>query len=59
MEPEIDETIYFLKVKCLNVDTLIDQMLAGADNVDAIKKENLEVYEAIKNLHELLKANLG
>lgn len=56
MNPAIDETIYFLKIKCLNVDTFVEQMQAGADNIDAIKQTNLEIYEAIKNLQELLKA---
>lgn len=59
MKPEIDETIYFIKVRSTNMKDLIDQMKFGADNIEAIQEENAKIYEATENLYKLLKADLG
>lgn len=55
MSPEIDETIYYLKIRLLEAETLIEQMLAGADNIEALKIEIGRSYSAVGNLHKLLK----
>ncbi len=52
----IDETIHYLKVRSLKVDTFIDEALSGMDTLQQIKKENLELYDAINSLQKLLKA---
>ncbi len=57
LKPEIDETIYFLKVKLLEVDTMICQIKAGMNTtLDIMQERNNEAYEALNNLHKLLKA---
>ncbi len=55
MLPEVDETLYLIKIKILNLTTLAEQLRAGADTVDLILDENREIYETIETLQKLLK----
>lgn len=58
MNPAIDQTIYFIKVKSTNIKDLIEQMKLGADNIEAIQEENYRIYEATENLYKIIKAEL-
>ncbi len=56
MNPEIDETIYYLKVRSSQIQDLSNQMKVGADNIEAIIAENNKLYEALCTLQKLLKS---
>jgi hypothetical protein len=51
MNLEIDQTIYFIKVRALEAETLLDK-----DDIEGVKKELRDIYEATVNLYKLLKA---
>lgn len=57
IKPEVDETLYFLKVSILDLETLIRDFEEGKGELGKIKEKSASIFEGVQNLQTILKSD--